>query len=90
VHDTPSRTLSCEGTLGLGTIDQFVPFHISTSVWRLVPLLSSPTAAQAEGPAHETAVRSLSSEEEVFGLGTIDQWVPFHISTSVWRMAPLL
>jgi hypothetical protein len=69
-----------EGSFGLGTIDQVVPFHDSTSVLGLRP--RAPTAVQVVGDTHDTAERP-SPRESGFGLGTIDQVVPFHDSMRV-------
>ena len=53
IHDTPSSASGWELTgLGLGTTDQLVPFHDSTSV--PPPPLRKPTAVQAVTDTHDT------------------------------------
>jgi hypothetical protein len=39
VHETPSRELRMVSGLGLGMMDQLVPFHRSTRVWTEAPLV---------------------------------------------------
>ena len=71
--------------LGLGTIDQADPFQDSIRVcaWALAPV-RPPTATQAEGLLHDTALKALSKVDDVSGLGTIDQADPFQDSIRVW------
>ena len=74
--------------VALGTIDQVTPFHCSTNV-----LLgrtsssgpaseSSPTATHFEALVHATPRSSAVKAFAGIGLGTIDQAVPSHRSTS--------
>jgi len=65
--------------LGLGMIDQSVPFHDSTRV----PAEDSPTAVQLTSETHEIAFNTTPVAPVGLGLGMIDQWVPFHDSTRV-------
>src|SRR5271163_4582694 len=88
---TPSRLLPWAAlVLGLGAIDQPAPFHCSVRVWAAVPLLAVPTAQQVEPLPQLTLLSSLFRAALVFGLGTIDQLVPFHCSVRVWAAVPLL
>jgi hypothetical protein len=87
VHETPMRPFSSRPLMvGLGTIDQAVPFHCSTRVWPVDAI--EPTATQTETEAHETASR-VGPEPLVVGLGAIDQAVPFHCSMSDCPERPL-
>ena len=84
----PESWLLLPLTLGLGVIDQAVPFHDSTKVWLrpLVRLYEYPTAVQFVGRTQDAP----RSKEVVFplglGLGIIDQTLPFHDSTKVCEM----
>ena len=49
-HDTPARLSPAKGPLGLGTTDQWVPFHCSTNVWFVV----LPTETQNVALGHYT------------------------------------
>ena len=80
--------------LGLGMIDQTLPFHDSTKVCEmpLASALESPTAAvQFAALTQDTPWR----KDSVFplglgvGVGMIDQTLPFHDSTKVW-LRPLV
>src|SRR5947209_6245037 len=63
--------------LGVGWIDQAVPFHCSARV----ALLVRPTAVQAVVVVQETLDRA--PPPEGLGVGWIDQSLPFHRSASV-------
>ena len=66
--------------VGLGMIDQRVPFQCSTNV-KVAELVSwVPTAKQLVRVGHDTA---LNSDELRLGLTTIDHRVPFQCSTKV-------
>ena len=87
-QETPCRTLTAGSGLGLGTMDQVVPFHDSTMVFTttLPPpflLREEPTAVHAVGEVQETPRRTLA-EGSGLGLGTMDQVVPFQDSMSVF------
>jgi hypothetical protein len=70
--------------LGVGLIDQVVPFHTSASVWLALPVNEVPTATQYDELTQDTAYRWLSmAPPRGLGDGLIDQVVPFHTSTSV-------
>ncbi len=74
VHEIPPSELTLVvEPFALGTTDQAEPFHISVSVSWVVAPSYVPTAIQNVGPLHDTAERELSVEDDVFGLGTIDQ-----------------
>jgi hypothetical protein len=75
---------SDELEFGLGTTDQLVPLKDSTSVWVTDPLLKSPAAVHELVETHETLERLSIPIELSLGLGTTDQVVPFHTSTSVF------
>ncbi len=55
-HDTPLRP-SWLPSLGLGTIDQAVPFHDSMSVLVLFLVLLGPTAVHDVADTHDTPLR---------------------------------
>ena len=85
-QETPNRKLTWPVPgLGLGTIDQAVPFQVSISVRYDDRLLGDaadhPTAVQALADTQETPCSS--SRPALLGLGTIDQAVPFQRSTRV-------
>jgi hypothetical protein len=90
VQDTPFRKLISAGEVsGLGTIDQLVPTQDSTRVWSDPDAFTYwPTAIQAEIEVHDTPLRSLSCLFEVLGLGRMDHFAPFQVSTSVWLTNP--
>jgi hypothetical protein len=87
-QDTPVRTLKPVPALGLVTIDQLVPFHVSIRVRKTLPLSHWPTAVQLLGLTHETPLSWFNSPL-ASGLVTIVQLVPFHVSMSVWVPPPL-
>jgi hypothetical protein len=80
--------------LGLGTIDQVAPFHCSTSVrmWSKPSStganVSRPAAKHVAESGHDTAASSPVLVPGRFGLGTIDQLVPFHCSVNVAEAPP--
>jgi hypothetical protein len=83
-HDTDiSVGVELPAGLGLGTIDQFVPFQRSTSVRGVMPLFANPTAKQLVVLVHATPKRSLFAAPAGFGLATIDHAEPFQCSMSV-------
>jgi hypothetical protein len=61
LHDTPERTSRWVGeVLALATIDHTDPFHDSISVCCVkAPMAYAPTAKQADGPLHDTPLRTL-------------------------------
>ncbi len=70
--------------LGVGWIDQLVPFQRSANVSsRPVRLVKNPTAVQDLGDAHETPRKLLLVAPAGFGVDGIDQLVPFECSTNV-------
>jgi len=86
VHDTPARVawLGLVG-LGVGWIDQEVPFHDSARVRRLPGPPNSPanpTAVQALADVHDTPDSPLTWSCGL-GVGWMDQEVPFHLSARV-------
>jgi hypothetical protein len=87
-QDTPLRSWPFVLGLGLGTIDQVVPSHISTRVisvrWGGKPsgVTASPTATQKLVETQDTPLR-LFLIVPGLGLGTTDQVVPSHVSTRV-------
>ncbi len=87
-QDTSYRPRSPAPGLGLGTIDQRVPSHRSTSVLVAEAVKELPTAMQNVVLAQDTPVRLLWPEPAL-GLGTIDQRVPSHCSTSVLVAVPV-
>jgi hypothetical protein len=89
-HDTATRLSREWEWLGLGTIDQRVPFQDSMSVFSDLfpkPVAENPAAMQTFGETHETPLKPLSARG--LGLGTIDHRVPFQDSMSV-SSCPLL
>src|SRR5207302_341629 len=85
---TPLRLLSPQPGglgLGLGTIDQLMPFHRSMRGTTAPELLAmeTPTAKQLVVPVHDTPYSALYLAPGGLRLGTIDQLVPLHRSTSV-------
>jgi hypothetical protein len=70
--------------LGEGTTDQVLPFQLSIKVF-LKP--TSPAAVQYEFDTHDTPRSSLVNLG--LGLGTVDQFGPVDISTSVSVGFPL-
>jgi hypothetical protein len=77
LHDTPSKTsLSVGEVLGLGTMDHTDPFHDSIKVRCVESLVVYvPTAVHADGPPHDTPLKSMLWASETFGLGTTDHEV---------------
>jgi hypothetical protein len=86
VHETASRPPVPDVGLGLGTIDQAVPFHCSMRVSLALVVSRPPTAVQAVVEMHVIPARPSLSVALAFGLGTIDQAVPFHCSMRVCAM----
>jgi hypothetical protein len=90
-QSTPSTKLaSLAEELGVATIVQAVPFHVSASDWDVPDAFVSPTAWQNTAPAHDTALNSAESPlgRVPFGLVTMVHAVPFHISVSVTVEVP--
>jgi hypothetical protein len=90
-HDTPLRTLANVPGLGLGVTDQVLPSHISTRVPGDSPellLTSRPTATQKCFETQDTPPSRKLSRSGL-GLGTTDQVVPSHISTTVVLLVEL-
>ena len=72
---------------GVRRIDQLVPFQRAA----IPHPFHAPTAVHAFGDGHDTANRSLVVAPTGFGVGWIDQLVPFQLSASVsWWSAMLL
>src|ERR1700733_7058439 len=80
--------------LGVGWMDQALPFQASASVdpsrlpelaalSRPAPAMESPTAVQAVAERHETPNRVSTMEPAAFGDGLSFQELPFHTSVSV-------
>jgi hypothetical protein len=84
VHDTPLRPLS--GTpleFGVDWIDQAVPFHRSAKVCAFLnEIRLEPTAVQAVGDVHDTAL-NLTGFPVGLGVVSTDQLVPFQPSAKV-------
>ncbi len=57
-----------------------VPFHLSASCEVVVPSYELPTATHAVGSVHDTAERELELAPAAFGVASIVQFVPFHLS----------
>ena len=74
--------------LGLGMIDQAVPSHDSTRVFVEEGEYEYPTVVQLEELVHEMPLRIESLAPVTFGLGTVDQVVPFHDSMKVESEPP--
>jgi hypothetical protein len=76
--------------LGLATIAQVVPFQCSTKVENIGLFVAySPTALQLVVLEHATSLSEAKVYPLGFGLGTIDQVVPFQCSTNVRDTPPL-
>jgi hypothetical protein len=77
LHDTSSKTsLSVGEVLGLGTMVHADPFHDSIRVRCVESLVVYvPTAVHADGPLHDTPLKSMLWASETFGLGTMDHEV---------------
>jgi hypothetical protein len=75
VHVTPDRP----PPVGVGEIDQVVPFQDSASA----EVSEYPTAMHDVRPVHEMSWRKLLFAPAGFGLGTNDHVVPFQDSTRV-------
>ena len=58
------------------------------SVWVRVLDVAAPTDMQKVGVTQEIPYRSLFFSSEVFSLGWMTQFVPFHSSSSVWSTFP--
>ena len=72
VQETPERkSLVSVGGFGLGTTDQFEPFHNWTKVLSPPPRSSFPTAIQNPVPTHDIPVMLLKLLD-TFGLGETD------------------
>ena len=83
-HDTPFKALFVEPIgLGLGTVDQVVPFQYTISGTRAVNAPEEPTAKQLVALGHDTAANVLGCDPFRLGVATTDQLVPFHCSISV-------
>jgi hypothetical protein len=82
-HETPSKEACMPGAgLGVGWIDQWVPFQCSASGTSSDEFVAAaPTAVQEVADEHETADRELSPAPGL-GVGWIDQRVPFQCSAS--------
>jgi hypothetical protein len=90
VQDTPSRLSASLGS-GLATIDHDVPSQDSTSVCCATTVSNvsyTPTATQLLALVHDTLFNWSFCSVPVLGLGTIDQLVPSHDSTSVCQVEP--
>ena len=76
---------------GVRRIDQLVPFQRAATPPPAPGEFHPPTAVHAFGDGHDTASRSLFLAPTGFGVGWIDQLVPFQLSASVsWWFAMLL
>lgn len=85
VQATALNSLFCEElVLGVGTMDQALPFQCSAKVWAAAPLLPYPTAQQSELLAQLTPPIIW----EALGVVTFDQTVPFQWSASISPVAP--
>jgi len=71
-----------------GTTDQAVPFQCSKKGSGADGCRWNPAATQNEVLVHETALRKVSVEPAVLGLGAIDQDEPFHCVISAWLSEP--
>ena len=89
MHDTPSSTVN--GALiglGLGRVDQLVPFHFAVVVWTPLSersnaeLVARPTAMQLFLELHDTA-RNWLLVAPGFGLARMTHFLPVHRSTRV-------
>src|SRR6476646_8994595 len=85
VHDTPVNSPpSPAAGFGLAMIDQLVPFHRSTNVWRKPSGPSeSPTATQRTVLVHVTAFSCGYRSPVGLGVGGMDHFAPFQRSTKV-------
>ena len=85
MHDTPtSRLLVAPAGSWVRWIDQLVPFHRSANVrWVPARLIEDPTAVHDLDDAQDTPRRLLSVTPAGFGVGWIDQLLPFQRSASV-------
>ena len=90
VHETLPRRLSDEesGELGLATFVQPVPSQCSVNVFAVTPAAEAvtelPTAIQLSADEHETPASEFSAAPPAFGVGTIDQLVPFQRSARLF------
>ena len=76
--------------VGVGSIDQAVPFHCSARVISpeqnppLHPVSAEPTPVHAVGDVHDMPLRTLALDPLGFGVGWIDQALPSHTSARVF------
>ena len=75
-HVTSASTVDWPATVGLGEIDQLLPFHRSTSGRVRIAFRSTPTAKHLLALVHTTDVSDASTLG--VGLGTVAQLLPFH------------
>ena len=73
----------CPTARGTLTIDQPIPFHVSTRRCTTFCRNTVPTATHRVGLGHDTLVRLAPVAPAGFALVTIPQMVPFHRSISV-------
>ena len=85
VHETPANDTPVDPAgMTAGTTDQAVPFHCSKKGSGADGCRWSPAATQNEVLVHETALRLVSVEPAVLGLGATAQDEPFHCVISAW------
>ena len=83
-QETPVSSEVCApASFGLATTDQLVPFQASVNVLFSACDKDPPTAKQLVAAEHETACKPDAAVSVPFGLVTIDQLVPFQLSTNV-------
>jgi len=83
MQDTPFSEAPGDGGFRVCSIAQFVPFHRSANVMPLPLLvLCKPTAVHALAEAHDTLISWLNDEPWGTGVGSIVQFVPFHVSAN--------
>jgi hypothetical protein len=81
MQDTPKSQFLVPASEGVGTTDQVLPFQDSTRGCTSPPLfLKYPTAVHEVRETHDTPSKRLPVVLTL-GVGTIDQAVPFHVST---------
>jgi hypothetical protein len=84
VHEMPSRPLPwAPAGVGMGCMAHRVPFHPSARF----PEAESPTAMQADGELHDTALRAAPGR---VGTGWMRHAVPFHRSAIVTKSPELV
>ena len=84
VHDTPLRLAWREAAgLGVGRIDQDVPFHASARVWLLLKPPEYPTAVQERADLQDTLARLVDVLCAGLGVRWIDHEPPCHTSARV-------